>query len=136
MLYLALTLLSILQISASLGLIVCVFVTIAGYNVMQTTLGVTAEVCLQALQVPVASSCGCIFSSFSSTQVPCTHIRCQQVILRYDCQFGLILDEAVQSLLFSSILLLQEQTSGTQAALQAEPKQAASQVSIKPGPCF
>jgi len=63
-------------------------------------------------------------------------VRCRQVILRYDCQFGLTLVEAVQLLLFSPVLLLQEQTSGTQAAQQAEPKQPASQVSIKPGPCF
>ena len=63
-------------------------------------------------------------------------VRCLQVTLRYDCQFGLILLEAVQSRLFSPVLLLQEQISGTQAAEQAEPKQAASQVSIKPGPCF
>jgi len=44
--------------------------------------------------------------------------------------------EAVQSRLFSPVLLLQEQISGTHAAQQVEPKQAASQVSIKPGPCF
>jgi len=42
----------------------------------------------------------------------------------------------LQSLLFSTLPRLQEQTSGTQAAQQAEPKQAASQVSIKPGLCF
>ncbi len=65
-----------------------------------------------------------------------SRVRCRQVILRYKRHFGLILVEAVQLLRCSPLPLLQEQTSGTQAAQQAEPKQAASQVSIKPCLCF